>query len=236
MKVWIGKYKNWFGPYQLAELLMFWVPKEKDEHGFPRTADRVHYFGEWLAHGSVEPEPKPGDVTSLDRDRPITWLYKFLSWVDKKRKRTIIVKIDRWDTWNMDTTLAYIVVPMLEQLKQNTHGAPNVDDDDVPEELKSTSAPPKKEEYDIDDNHFKRWDWALDEMIFAFKSKLEDWEEQFYSGSHSIKLKKLENGDSQMVKDENDTFKVDEEGMKAYQDRINHGFRLFGKYYNSLWD
>lgn len=236
MKVWIGKYKGWLGPYQLAELLMFWVPKEKDEFGFPCTADRVHNFGEWLAHGSVEPLSKPGDITSLDRDRPITWLYKFLNWVHEKRKRTIIVKIDRWDTWNMDTTLAYIVVPMLEQLKKNTHGAPNVDDDDVPEELKSTSAPPKKEEYDLDDNHFKRWDWVLDEMTFAFKSKLEDWEEQFFSGSHSFKYKRLENGDSEMLKDEKDTFKVDEEGLKAYQERINHGFRLFGKYYNSLWD
>jgi len=42
MHVKIGKYKNWFGPYQLAEAIMFWVPKEKDEYGFPHTADRVH--------------------------------------------------------------------------------------------------------------------------------------------------------------------------------------------------
>ena len=28
----------------------------------------------------------------------------------------------------------------------------------------------------------------------------------------------------------------DMEGMKAEQERISNGFRLFGKYYESLWD
>ena len=65
MKVYIGKYKDWFGPYQLAELLCFWAKKEKDEYGFEHTADWVHNFGEWLAHGSIEPEPEVGQVTSL---------------------------------------------------------------------------------------------------------------------------------------------------------------------------
>jgi len=60
MKVYIGPYKNWFGPYQLAETLCFWAKKEKDEYGFERTPDWVHNFGEWLAHGSVEPDPTPG--------------------------------------------------------------------------------------------------------------------------------------------------------------------------------
>ncbi len=44
----------------------------------------------------------------------------------------------------MDYTLSHIVVPMLKQLKETKHGAPFVDDEDVPEELKSTSAPPKE--------------------------------------------------------------------------------------------
>ena len=146
MKVYMGPYKNWFGPYQLAELLCFWAKKEKDEYGFPKKPDWVHNFGEWLAHGSVEPEPKVGDIYKW-RDRPHTWLYKFLSWIESKRKRTIYVKIDRWDTWSMDHTLAYIVAPMLKQLRNSTHGSPNVDDEDVPEELRSTSAPPKENEH-----------------------------------------------------------------------------------------
>jgi hypothetical protein len=59
---------------------------------------------------------------------------------------------------------------MLKQLKETKHGAPFVDDEDVPEELKSTSAPPKKDDWDVDDNHFKRWDYVMDEMIYAFET------------------------------------------------------------------
>ena len=236
MKVYIGPYKNWFGPYQLAELICFWAKKEKDEYGFPKKPDWVHNFGEWLAHGSVEPEPKVGDIYKW-RDRPRTWLYKFLSWIESKRKRTIYVRIDRWDTWSMDHTLAYIVAPMLKQLRNTTHGSPNVDDEDVPEELRSTSAPPKENEYDTDANHHARWDWVMGEMIFAFESKLDDsWEEQFESGVSDLQWKKLENGMSQMIDGPNHTKKYDCEGRQKYEDRIKNGFRLFGKYYQNLWD
>ena len=83
----------------------------------------------------------------------------------------------------------------------------------IPEELKSTSAPPKKEEWDTDENHFKRWDYVLDELIFAFeKLNNDDWEEPFFA-----------NG-------------FDKEGWQKVNDRINNGLRLFGVYYRSLWD
>ena len=238
MKVKIGKYESWYGPYQLAETLMFWVPKEKDEHGFPHTAERVHKFGEWLAHGSVQPEPKIGEVYDMWEDRPTTWLYKFLSWIHSKQKRTIKVHIDRWDTWSMDHTLAYIILPMLQQLKETKHGGPYVDLEDVPKELHGKKLTKKqKEQGEVDDKHFERWDWVLDEMIFAFNSKVnDDWEEQFTTGEHDLQWKKLEDGNSQMVHGPNHTAKTDWEGRKAYQERITNGFRLFGKYYENLWD
>ena len=240
MRVKIGPYENWFGPYQLAEKLMFWVPKEKDEYGFPHTADRVHKFGEWLAHGSIEPEAEVGEIRKWGDDRPYTWLYKFLSWIHSKKQRTIKVHIDRWDTWSMDHTLALIVLPMLKQLKETKHGAPQVDYEDVPKEFRPT----KKEiaaynkDGTTDDKFFERWDWVLDEMIFAFETKVDDgrWEEQFETGEHDLQWKKLEDGCSQMVHGPNHTAKIDWEGRKAYQERISNGFRLFGKYYENLWD
>ena len=237
MKVKIGKYTNWFGPYQLAQKLMFWVPEEKDEHGFPHTADRVHKFGEWLAHGSVWPEPEVGDIHKWG-DRPHTWLYKFLSWIDSKKQRTIKVHIDRWDTWSMDHTLALIVLPMLKQLKETKHGGPYVDLKDVPKELHGKKLTKKqKDNGEVDDKHFERWDWVLDEMIFAFDSKVNDgWEEQFEKGESDLQWKKLEDGMSQMVEGPNHTREYDWEGRKKYQERISNGFRLFGKYYESLWD
>jgi hypothetical protein len=242
MKVKIGRYRNYFGPYQLAEKILFWIPKEKDEYGFLRTPDRVHKFGEWLAHGSIEPEEKVGDIINLGEDRPETWIYKLLKWIDKKKKRKIHVHIDRWDTWGMDNTLAHIILPMLKQLKSTTHGAPYVDDEDVPEHLRSTSAPPLTEEqknvHDVDDNHFKRWEYVLDEMIFAFQSEVDDnWEEQFTSGEYDFKFKVTnEDGTSEMVEGPKHTAVTDWDGRKAYAERMKNGFRLFGRYYQGLWD
>jgi hypothetical protein len=241
MKVYIGPYRNWFGPYQLAEKLCFWAKPVKDEYDITeRKPDWVHNFGEWLAHGSVEPDAKTGDITSWNIERHDTLLSKFLSWVHSKQERKIKVRIDRYDTWSMDHTLSYIILPMLKQLHETKHGAPFVDDKDVPKELRSTAAKPlTQEEKDCghtDELHFKRWDWVLNEMIFAFESQHNDWEDQFQSGEHDIQWKKLENGHSQMLHGPKDTFKIDMKGRNAYQKRISNGYRLFGRYYENLWD
>ena len=239
MKVKIGKYTSWWGPYQLAETLCFWAKETVvDEYGMKSKPDYVHHFGEWLAHGSVWPEPEVGDIHKWG-DRPHTWLYKFLSWIHSKQERTIKVHIDRWDTWSMDNTLAYIVLPMLKQLKETKHGGPYVDLKDVPKELHGKKLTKKqKDNGEIDDKHFERWDWVLDEMIFAFETKVDDgrWEEQFESGTSDIQWKTLENGNSEMIRGPNDTKEYDWEGRKKYQERISNGFRLFGKYYENLWD
>ena len=149
-------------------------------------------------------------------------------WFDYSPQQSIKVKIDKWDTWSMDHTLAHIVLPMLAQLKATKHGAPCTDDKDVPKELRSTSAPTKKNSWDTDDNHFKRWDWILDEMIWAFEQKCrDDWEDDYY-------------GD--YVEDQKNeplagSFKwIDHEGRKAHQERMTNGFKLFGKYFENLWD
>ena len=249
MKVKIGPYKNWVGPYQIAEALCFWAKPVKDEWGIESKPDWVHNFGEWLAHGSVAPEPtKENPVSRWGEDRPITLLYKFLTWLHSKKVRRIEIRIDNYDTWSMDNTLAYIVLPMLEQLQKTKHGAPFVDDKDVPKELRSTSAPAlSKKDKDCgatDDNHFKRWDWVLDEMIFAFKSKIdEDWTQQFHSGTHDWYSEASTFDEAsgkpllfELKRGPNDTAKIDMKGMKAYQKRISNGFRLFGKYYENLWD
>ena len=239
MKIKIGPYTDWFGPYQLAEKLCFWAKEEKDEYGIPRKPDWVHNFGEWLAHGSVEPDPEVGEIHGWDRNRHETLLARFLSWVHSKKQRKIQVHIDRWDTWSMDETLAHIILPMLVQLKATKHGAPNVDMEDVPEHLRANEIDTRKYEYDgtTDEQFFERWDWVLDEMIFAFESKLDDsWEDQFETGTSDIQFKTLEGGMSEMVRGPNDTKEYDWEGRKKYQERISNGFRLFGKYYESLWD
>jgi len=170
-------------------------------------------------------------------------------------EQKVKVQIDRWDTWNMDCTLAHIILPMLIQLKQAKQGAPYVDDCDVPDNIKSTSAPPKENDYDVDQFHFDRWDYVLDEMIWAFGQKIIDWEEQYYSGEADYLHQAYDENDqkigdpykwpqrspkgskySQLVTGPKHTFKTDMEGLKAHHDRMKNGFKLFGKYYDGLWD
>ena len=115
--------------------------------------------------------------------------------------------IHPWDTWSMDHTLSLIILPMLKQLKETTHGAPYVDYEDVPKELH-----PEITHDDTDKNYFKRWEYVLDEMIYAFDCKA--------------------NKDEVYMR-----FDIsDKEDMNLEQERISNGFRLFGKYYESLWD
>ena len=239
MRVKIGNYTNWFGPYQLAELLCFWAKEVEGEYGIKSKPGWVHNFGEWLAHGSVEPDAKVGDITSWNRDRHDTVLSKFLTWIHSKQKRTIEVRIDRWDIWSIDHTLAHIILPMLVQLKATKHGAPYVDSKDVPKELHGNKLTKKqKNQGDVDNKHFERWDWVVDEMIFAFETKVGDsrWEEQFETGESDLQWKTLEGGTSQLIDGPNHTKVYDWEGRNKYQERISNGFRLFGKYFEALWD
>jgi len=234
MKVKIKKYPTFFGPYQLVEKLMFWAPREKDEYNIPRTADRVHNVGEWYAD---------------------TWLGEAHSWLAEKyisitEKQRVSVHIDPWDSWSADYTLAHIILPVLIDLKRSKHGAPQVDWEDVPRELR-----PSKEElraYNKDGTtdalFFKRWDWVLDEMIWAFSEHVKDYEEaegKFWSGEHDTVFTPIDKDGNEVAKDDaklfrmdkgpNDTSHYDAEGHKAYMDRKQNGFRLFGKYYTSLW-
>ena len=219
MKVVIGPYRDWIGPYQIAEMLCWWVPKVKDSKDIvARKPDWVHDFGTWLA------ERKDGSDTLLTR---------FCNWVESKRSRQVYVRIDKYDSWSADHTLALIAVPLLRQLQATKHGAPLVDDSDVPEGLGLRSYETEKikaNEWDVDDNHFKRWDWVLSEIIWALEQKLsDDCEAQF----HSQKNPDLKSRDfDQMM--ENMVF--DREGWQAWQDRKTRGYKLFGKYFENLWD
>ena len=204
MKVYINKYRNhWLSPYTILEKVVFWkdVWEENGETTWVKT---------WV-----------------DRLNPYcVALGKFL---DEVNPKIDYVKIDPWDTWAMDHTLSLMIVPMLKQLKATKHGAPTVDDEDVPENLRSTSAPSKENNYDhVDANHFARWDWVLDEMIWGFETYDNDLEAQFYDDTE------VNNNDS--IDAQARQMKVDEEGLQAYYDRRRNAFLLFGKYYQSLWD
>ena len=161
----------------------------------------------------------------------------------KNRAETVV--IDDYDVWNLDHSLALIIVPALKILKEKKQGAPFVNNEDVPEELRALGEElhTYSKTGETDEHYFDRWDYVMDEMIFAFESKLEDWEEQFTSGENDVKFveipdKKDEEGEPLWTWEfgPNHTREYDVEGREKYQDRITKGFKLFGKYYNGLWD
>lgn len=200
MKVYIGGYRNhWISPYKILEMVFFWREIDYNEPIIDRWSDRL---------------------TPLCK----AW-QKFLDFVHPEIN---YVKIDRYDTWSMDYTLAKIVLPMLKQLKETKHGSPNTDDEDVPEHLRSINSK-KENEYDTDENHFARWDWILDEMIWAFEQNVDhNSEDQFFD--HSAVDEKA--GISEQIS----KIKIDRVGLDAHTERKANGYRLFGKYYQGLWD
>ena len=214
MKVWISRYRNhWLSPYVILTRVCFW---EKDK-------DRIYNLKE------EENNPYVRWVNFLN---PICTAW--MAVLDFVHPRWNYVRLDPWDTWSFDHTLADIVLPGLKQLKATKHGAPCTEDDDVPEYLRSYMAQPKENEWDIDSLHFMRWDWILDEMIWAFEQKVaDDADSQFFDHSEcstdpGARLEELTNGASKV--------KYDSEGHKNWQDRKANGFRLFGRYYENLWD
>ena len=210
MRVKIGPYKNWIGPWYIAESIPFLNEDQQDR------------LGHWLSH---------------------TWVSKFCDWInDLRGERKIDVHIDHYDTWSMDHTLAHIILPMLKQIKATKHGSAYVDDEDLPTTMRYTSKK-SEDDYETEDHwvHHK-WDWVLNEMIWAFEQELDDtWEEKFYHGESDIEWKLVsgtegeEDAMYEMIQ-KNPDYWVDYEGMKEYNERIQNGFRLFGKYYSNLWD
>jgi hypothetical protein len=195
MRVKIGPYLNWIGPYQIADMILFW--KKPDEGSSVNST--CHAFGKWLS------EDKNGDRT---------YLHRFCEWIHSKRSRTVVVKLDKYDHWSLDSTLSPIIAPLLKQLKENTHGFGYISDEDVPEELRSTNAAPKENEFDWDSNTEARWNWALDEMIYAFDALAKgDWDNKYHANKN-----------------------FDYENYKIEDARITNGTQLFGKYFRTLWD
>ena len=222
MRVWTSKYRNhWISPYTILKRVCFW---ENDDGVFyDHDVAYKPVYGKW--------------VKFLD---PIcTAWQKFL---DIVHPRWSYIKIDSWDTWSMDHTLADVVLPMLKQLKATKHGSPFVDDEDVPVHLQSEqykkgrkrtkkAVEPYAHAVDMGDDDttlHDRWDWVLGEMIWAFEQKVDDnSEDKFWDHSKDHGMP----WDPDYVRPT-----CDWEGLRAHQARKTNGFRLFGKYFEALWD
>jgi hypothetical protein len=222
MKVYLSKYRNhWVSPYTILEKAFFWREIDYDE-------------------------PIIEKLSNILEPICTAWM-KFLDFI---HPRIEYVKIDHWDVWNMDHTLSPIILPMLKRLKEVKHGSGFVDMEDVPEHLRVTTTEEWDSQHTFDfynedvpiegvaDIH-ARWNWVLDEMIFAFEHLVDDtWEDKFSSGTIDTIFVPCEDNPnlSSMEHGPNHTYVCDYDGLRKEYDRIDNGLRLFGKYYRNLWD
>lgn len=150
MRIKIRKPTSYFGCYHLANLLLSWAVKEE-------TVDKV---AEWLEHGCVLPPLDTNNMHEI-REQPRTRLARFFDWVHNKRNNRNTIKIEPWDTWSLDVTLAHIIVPALKQLRDRSYSFALVDDEDVPEEIRSNLTEEEKSQGVTTDNCEKKWNWVL---------------------------------------------------------------------------
>ena len=217
MKVKLGPYRSWIGPYQIADMVFFWHEKYPGDELEQRWDYRLHdWFGNWLAE---------------DKDGNDSRFTKFCQWVQEHKERKIKIHIDHYDVWSMDHTLALITLPLLKKLKEQKLGHGFVSDEDVPAELGIRSTDCAKPANGVwDDNAGARFDWLLNELIWTFEQLCDDQdgEGQFYDHTESLKEKDFNLSIQKL--------KVDREGLYAHQKRIDNGLVLFGKYLRTLWD
>lgn len=177
----------------------------------------------------------------------LSYLVRPLNRWSNNRKRKIKVHIDYYDVWSADHTLGIIIAPVLKKLKEVKHGYPHVDNEDVPYALRFAADDDDKTICDMsnDEKHQARWEWILDEMIWAFgQHGLEDDSGQFYHNSDQLDMiftpiegNKLSSLSFNYQKDPNKpAYFRDDEGLKKHYERKANGRRLFAKYYENLWD
>lgn len=130
-------------------------------------------------------------------------------------ERQVEVEVHDYDTWSLNHTLAKIIYPALIRFREITNSYPMVDDEDVPD-MEPQGARMVADLHGITKNSYEydRWINVLDQMIFSFHCLYMDnsWEDDYYQRGTS------------------------HEEIAVVEERINNGFRLFGKYYGTLWN
>lgn len=167
----------------------------------------------------------------------------------KLNKRKIDVTIHNYDTWSLDHTLAYIILPALLQLKDTKHGIPGqfaeIGGEDYHEQQ---SFDFYKSDQELFDQRVKEWDIVLDKMIWSFNELVkESYDDKYFHGNGKYEWIKTDKQfpnpvtgkmeDTFTMVDTNpDEHWIDANGILEHEKRIQEGIDLFAKYYRNLWD
>ena len=227
MKVYIGPFDHWFRPaYWLRSLIL-------NLYGF----NNKHWYIVKLTKYQAADE-----YDKLESWISDLWVYRCLQAVERwfnRGHRKIRIHVDGYDVWNLCDTVAILTLPLMYEFKrQGIHGAPHVYDEDVPEYLRSSAAPPlsevEKQTGGVDKLWHQRWNWVVDEIIWALEQTADpESDSQFHTDANPDKPRDEPGISLQKAMKRG---KYDFEGHKAFCERKRNGLILFGKYLEALWN
>jgi hypothetical protein len=209
MKIYKSGYRDhWLSPYTIAEKICFWR--------------EIDYSEPWVI--GLHTVLKPIMIA-------IQWF------LDKVHPKIDYVKIDYYDTWSMDSTLSPIILAMLKQVKQQKMGCPWTDHADGPWYFRFQTETDNHTYNETGSYNHERWNWIMDEMIWAFEQLTHDnYEEPYWHEYGEIDWDNREADENGLIpvrwKRES---VVDWDGLKKHDKAIENGLMLFGKYYRGLW-
>jgi hypothetical protein len=204
MRVHIGPHNHWFKPCSwVKRALAWWYEKNNKNNAVNAYETAIEVARKWF-----------------------WWLQRIENWVDARTTRKISVRIDSYDVWNAEHTLALIILPTLEVLRTVGSSSPLIEDADVPEELRAKEKPGPGGAWE---NAEKKWAWVLDEMIWSFQQIVdESSDDKFFTH--------YDEPDPQEDSIFPHRIDFDENGYRDWEARKRRGLVLFGKYYEALWD
>jgi hypothetical protein len=142
MKVQIGPYKKWWGPYQIADLLQY--------VGFSKS--KTNQIGEWLA------------------DTPLLGVCEWIHARRKRTVKVIIHDYDVWGMDHTIALIAVPLVKKLKEKRHGSPSVD--DEDVPEHLRVAFAEHEKLKNHHIDSSWHLRWDWVLDEIIWGFENML----------------------------------------------------------------
>ena len=166
-------------------------------------------------------------------------------------KRRIKIEVDNFDSWSLDSTMSWIILPVLIQLKYSMQGVPADFTKAIGNDVDGNYCFDfiKDDEDEVFNKGCEAWETAIDKMIWSFyQLSLDDeFDSKYHHGRMETEWKesdhtypnpitgKIEKTFEMIDKNPDDHW-YDRVGHELHEKRIQEGLDLFAKYYRALWD
>lgn len=145
---------------------------------------------------------------------------------DPQKPRKICIKIDKWDSWSAEETLAMIIAPLLRQLKETTHAYPP-----ILEDTDCTST---------DENHSCpgaiKWTEILDKIIWSMEEIANGEPNAPEMPTPTIDIETSEWTSTRQTQYNPEEMAKYHQDMSEYLSRVQKGCDLLGQFFRDLWD